>query len=140
MFIKDKSFRVSFSAYAQRHYCKDFLKNYKPKKWAETHKTILESLERSYRLQGTNLVDNLRYSVEEDAGIFKLDFRVAGTNESSKSSGNRVIFYLSNRTDTIVILLVYSKGHCGKSMHETAWVYAQIKGNFPEYKGLLPST
>ena len=134
MFIKDIIFEVEFTPYSERHYCKDFLKKYSEKKWIETRKTIIDALSRSFLLQNTKRIDNLRFSQEESLGIFKLDFSVAGTQFSPKTSGNRVIFSLSNNTGKIKILLVYGKGHCDKMHSETQWIFEQIKANFPELR------
>ncbi len=134
MFIKDLFFQVEFSYYAERHYCKGFLKKYKTKQWLETKRTIIVALERSFKFQTTNLIDNLRFSQKDGIGIFKLDFRVAGTNTSPKSSGNRVIFALCNNTGNIKVLLVYGKARCSKKNTETQWIFEHIKENFPEYK------
>lgn len=134
MFIKNLIFNVEFTQYAETHYCKNFLKKYKTKQWLETKKTITEALERSFLLQNTNRIDNLKFSQEDGIGIFKLDFRVAGTNFSPKSSGNRVIFSLCNNTGNVKILLVYGKTHCRGKYTETKWILKYVKGNFPEYK------
>ena len=134
MFIKDLFFNVEFSTYAENHYCRDFIKKYSAKQWLETKKTIVATLERSFKFQGTKLIDNLRFSQVDEAGIFKLDFRVAGTNFSPKTSGNRTIFSLCNKTSCIKILLVYGKNHCDKKRTETQWIFEHVKLNFPEYK------
>ena len=137
MFIKDVPFRVTISVYAESHFCKDFIKKYKMKKWIATRKAIVAALERSYAFQSTGLIDNIRFSQEHDIGIFKMDFRVAGTNTSPKSSGNRVIFSLSNSDGEINVLLVYGKNHCPGKYPETQWILENIKKNHPEYKYLL---
>jgi len=134
MFIKDIIFDVEFTPYSERHYCKDFLKKYSEKKWIETRKTIIDALSRSFLLQNTKRIDNLRFSQEENLGIFKLDFSVAGTQFSPKTAGNRAVFSLHNNTGKIWVLLVYSKGHCDKIHSETQWILEQIKANFPEYR------
>jgi hypothetical protein len=134
MFIKDLFFRVKFSPYSDRHYCKDFLKKHTTKQWLETKKTIIVTLERSFAFQNTDLIDLLKFSQEDGIGIFKLDFRVAGTNVSPKSSGNRAVFSLCNNTGNIKVLLVYSKIHCDKRHSETQWILGHVKCNFPEYK------
>lgn len=136
MFIKDRIFQVEFSTYCERYFCKDFLKKYKAKQWIETKKTIISTLERAAAFQQTTLIDNLKFSQEENIGIFKLDFRVAGTNFSPKTSGNRAIFSLCNKTGNIKILLVYGKDHCDKKHSETQWIFEHIKTNFPELKKL----
>ncbi|MDP2642688.1 MAG: hypothetical protein Q8P62_02500 [Candidatus Peregrinibacteria bacterium] len=134
MFIKDLSYQVEFSVYCEKHFCKDFLRKYKPRQWIETKKTIVSVLERAYAFQNTNLIDTLKFSQEDGVGIFKLDFRVAGTNFSPKSSGNRVVFSLCNETGRINVLLVYGKDHCDKKCSETQWIFGCVKVGFPEWR------
>lgn len=136
MFIKDLQFQVEFSDFAEKHYCKEFRKKYTDRQWAETKKTIIDTLERSYSVQQTNLIDELKCSAENHIGLLKYDFKVAGTNMSPKSSGNRLIFGLCNQTGLIEVLLVYNKGHLEKNKTETQWILEQIKANFPKYKKL----
>jgi hypothetical protein len=136
MYINDLNFRVEFSFYAEKHFCKDFLKKYKTKKWLSTKQTINDILEKAFGFQQTKLIDIIKYSSEENVGIFKLDFRVAGTNDSPKFSGNRAIFALCNNTGKIEVLLVYGKDHCNKNQSETQWILENVKNNFPEYKYL----
>jgi len=134
MYIKDLSYQVEFSAYCERHFCKDFSKKYKPKQWLETKKTIVDTLQRAFMMQQTPLIDVLKYSQEDEMGLFKFDFKVAGTNFSPKTSGNRVVFSLCNKTAKINILLVFGKDHCNKRHSETQWIFEHIKTNFPEYR------
>ncbi len=137
MFIKDINFKVEFSSFAEKYFCKDFLKKYKAKAWSITYRSIIDALKKSFAFQQTKLIDNIKFSQEEDLGVFKLDFRVAGTNISPKASGNRVIFSLCNKSGYIEILLVYGKNHCSKKQSETQWILTNIKNNFPEYKKIL---
>jgi len=134
MFIKDKIFQVGFSLYSESHYCRDFYKKYKGRQWIETRKTIIDTLQRVFLVQQTSLIDVIKYSQEDGVGIFKYDFKIAGSNFSPKSSGNRVVFFLCNNTGRIEILLVYGKNHCDKKCSETSWILNEIKNNFPEYK------
>lgn len=134
MFIKDLSFRVEFTSYAETHFCREFYKKYKGKQWVETRRTIVDTLERAFLVQHTKLIDVLKYSQEDNIGIFKYDFKVAGTNVSPKFSGNRAIFSLCNKTGIIKILLVYGKNNCDKRHTETKWIFEHIKNTFPEYK------
>src|SRR3989339_620963 len=103
MFIKDLFFEVVFSPYAESHFCKDFCKKYKERKWIETRHTIIETLQRSFMVQQTALIDVLKYSQEDNIGIFKFDFKVAATPFSPKTFGNRAIFSLCNNTGKINI-------------------------------------
>lgn len=137
MFIKDINFKVEFSNFAERHFCKDFLKKYKSKAWSITYQSIIDVLKKSFGFQQTKLIDNIKFSQEEDIGIFKLDFRVAGTNISPKASGNRVIFSLCNKSGYVKILLVYGKDYCAKKQSETRWILEHVKTNFPEYKNIV---
>ena len=138
MFIKNLTFQVIFSTYAESHFCKDFYKKYKGKQWVETKRTIIDTLERAFLVQQTSLIDLLAYSKDDDIGLFKFDFKVAGTKTSPKGSGNRVIFSLCNNTSKINILLVYGKNHCSKKQSENQWIYERIKQNFPKYKKYCP--
>ncbi|MBI4235579.1 hypothetical protein HY604_04750 [Candidatus Peregrinibacteria bacterium] len=112
------------------------MKKYKTKKWLSTKQTINDILEKAFGFQQTQLIDIIKYSSEENVGIFKLDFRVAGTNDSPKTSGNRAVFSLCNNSGVIKILLVYGKNHCDKKGTETQWILEHIKNNFPEFKYL----
>ncbi len=75
MFIKDVDFKVKFSSFAERYFCKDFLKKYKSKIWSITYQSIIDVLNKSFGVQKTGLIDNIKFSQEEDLGIFRLDFR-----------------------------------------------------------------
>lgn len=134
MFIRDLFFRIEFSPYAETHFCREFYKKYKGKQWVETKRTIVDTLQRAFLVQRTNLIDVLKYSPEDKVGIFKYDFKVAGTDVSPKTSGNRVVFSLCNNTGIIKILLVYGKNNCDKKHTETQWIFEHVKLNFPEYK------
>lgn len=135
MFIKDINFQVEFTTFAESHFCKDFHKKYKKKPWTETIRTINDTLRRAYGTQReSSLIDIITYSQDDNCGLFKLDFRVAGSNLSAKASGNRVVFFLSNATGNIKILLVYCKDHCDKKTGENQWIFRKIRENFPEYK------
>lgn len=137
MFIKDLNFSIEFTPFSEKHFCKSFLKKYKAKKWVETIKTLRATLERSYMFQQSSLIDTIVFSQEEDIGIFKLDFAIAGTNTSPKGSGNRTIFSLCNRTSQIKVLFVYGKDNCPKKKSETQWIQEIVKSNFPELKDLF---
>jgi len=134
MFIKDYNFNVKFSSYAEKHFCKGFLKKYNQKPWGETRKTIILMLIMAFNMQKTEQISNLSFNDKDSVGIFKLKFKVANTNTSPKSSWNRVVFALSNNDKKIEILIVYSKNDIGKKSNETEWIMWHIKDNFPEYE------
>ena len=60
--------------------------------------------------------------------ILKCEFKIAGSNESAKSSGNRMIVYHEYQTQTCHVLLIYSKSHI-KGDYETARWRKEIMEN-----------
>lgn len=72
----------------------------------------------------------------DEISIAKVEFKVAGTDDSRHGSGNRCIVVIDNRGEMINILLVYHKSHLGKG-HETVRWKQVIKENYPEYRNLL---
>ena len=71
---------------------------------------------------------------DADGFIAKIEFAVFGTNQSKKSSGNRVIVHGDYETGTINILMVYSKSDIvGAS--ETVWWKSVIRNEFPDDAG-----
>ena len=69
--------------------------------------------------------------------IFKYDFRVAQTKESTKSSGNRCIAFLDNNLNKIAILIIYGKRDLPKNMGEQVFVERTLEMNFAEYMSLV---
>ncbi|MEX2090859.1 MAG: hypothetical protein WD989_01850, partial [Candidatus Paceibacterota bacterium] len=68
--------------------------------------------------------------------ICKMEFRVAKTQESRKSSGNRCIIAVNKETCTVHVLLVYHKNDLS-GQNETAEWKKLIKNNYPEYHDIL---
>jgi len=130
MFIKDIDFKVSFSDFAKTHYRKKFRKKYSEKEWEITEKSIVLSLERAYQLKDTDRLDCIKFC--EPYRLFKFEFAVAGTRESPKKSGNRIILFLDNEKGSIDILLIYHKDDLEKRNSETAAWKKLIQNNYPE--------
>ena len=133
-------FSVTFTDYSKRHYLKDFEKRYKGKQWDYTKKSIIEDLSRlrieNNTTQLSSQIDELKYDDQEY--LAKYDFKVALTKESTKSSGNRCILYINNKTDTIKILLIYNKKDLPKNKDETKFIMDEIENNFEsEIKRLI---
>lgn len=118
-FISQK-YKVIFDEYAERHFIKDFEKKHK-KHWDVTRLSINDSLERIANLSGTNVIDLICTS-NADTFLVKYDFKVAKTNVSPKTSGNRCILEVCNKKMEIKVLLVYCKEHVDRSDgQETLW-------------------
>ncbi len=131
---------VIFTDYSKHHYLKNFEKRYKGKQWDSTKKSIIEDLSRlrveNNTTQLSSQIDELKYDDQEY--LAKYDFKVALTKESTKSSGNRCILYINNKTDTIKILLIYNKKDLPKNKDETKFIMDEIENNFEsEIKRLI---
>ena len=138
--IKDnKLFTVKFDEFAKRHYLKRFQKDYNGKQWDVTQDSIEQDLARlktsKSDLQMTQQVDELWQ--KDNYWIFKYDFRVAQTKESTKSSGNRCIVFLDNGDNRILILLIYGKCDLPKNMGEQAFIEQTLSNDLPGYLALV---
>lgn len=122
-------FSVTHTDYCKHHYLKDFQKKYKGKQWDYTEKSIIQDLSRlrmeNNSTQSSRQIDELKYSNHEY--LAKYDFKIALTNESTKSSGNRCILHIDEKNDIIQILLIYNKIHLPKNKDETKWVMDEIE-------------
>jgi len=139
IFNDNNLFVVEFSDYAKRHYLKRFEKEYIGKQWDITVESIFQDLARiktsDSDLQKTQQVDELWH--KDNYWVFKYDFRVAQTKESTKSSGNRCIAFLDNATNKIVILIIYGKGDLPKSIGEQAFIEQTLDKEFHDYMLLV---
>ena len=125
-------YRVLVSEYAGRHYIKVFAKKYK-NIWAETELSVFVLLAKLDNVIGaTNRVE-----IIHNKGcykIIKVDFKIFGSNESAKSSGNRAIVFVDETKRECHILLVYSKNDIS-SPNETQKWQAVIKENYVDIWG-----
>lgn len=99
-----------------------------------TLQAIVAELERIDTLLQTD-----RAEIICDAGdikMIKTKFRIAGTQESAKSSGNRCIVAYHPKEHIAHILLAYTKTDIPTN-HETATWQRLIKENYPRYKHLF---
>ena len=132
-------FTVRFSDYAKRHYLKRFAGDYKGRQWEITVESIFQDMSRiktsDSDLQKTQQVDELWH--KDDYWVFKYDFRIAQTKESTKSSGNRCIAFLDNKVNLIVILIIYGKGDLPKNIAEQAFIEQTLGKEFREFMALV---
>ena len=124
---------VSIESFAESHYIKSFKKKYKAH-WDVTFSAIVAQLE---RIDNLLLTTKAEYICEAgDAKIIKTEFRVAGSKESAKTSGNRCIVAWYADKQQVSILLVYAKtdipGH-----NETVQWKRILKEAYPEFRNLL---
>lgn len=130
----EKLFVVEFSDYAEKHFLKEFRKDYKGAQWEITEDAILDDLAHlshgGYDLQRTQQIDELWH--EGEIWVFKYDFRVAKTKCSAKTSGNRVIGVVDAEANRVKIAMIYSKTDLPKNMGETQYIKQVLNENCPE--------
>lgn len=130
----EDNYSVKVQDFTESHFIKSFEKKYKTN-WSLTFTAIKEELKR---------IDNLIKNTDKaetivDAGnikIVKTKFRVIGTKESAKASGNRCIVSLNIDKKEVSLLLVYAKTDLS-GKNETAQWQKIVKDNYYEYKGLF---
>lgn len=130
MFIK---YSVKIEQFAKSHYIEKFQRKYK-NAWAVTWKGIQEELIRVDSLLSTSIAEII--IEKENYKIIKTEFRIAGTKESRKASGNRCIVLLNQDKEEITILLVYNKNDL-RDKNETAQWRKIIKENYKDYSNLF---
>ena len=125
---------VGFEPFAERHFIKTFAKKYKGA-WNFTLKALTEEFEKIDALLQKSIAEYITDS-KADVAICKTEFKIAGTQESRRGSGNRCIVAIHKDTCTVRVLLVYHKtdlsGH-----NETAEWKRIICDNYPEYENIL---
>lgn len=121
---------VMREAYAERHFIKDFERKYK-KAWAVTWKGITDEF-KNFEVLLARSNATVISSIKNER-LCKVDFRVHGTKESRRTSGNRYIVILNDGQQTAHIVLVYCKTDV-RGARETDWWKGEIKDNYPQYR------
>lgn len=130
---------VFIEEFAQRHYIKSFAKKYKGKQWDITLFAIKSILTRYDNIAPNNKSNDSKLDIICPCGeyiIIKLDFSVAGTKISPKTSGNRIVAAVNSEKKIIKILLVYSKNDIGPPSETAKWknIIAQYYEEFKELR------
>lgn len=126
------NYSVKIEVFAEKHFIKDFQRKYK-NHWDITLRAIMAELERIDMLLQT---DRALIICGENIKIIKTKFKVVGTKESAKTSGNRCIVAWNKEKQIVHILLVYGKTDLSGD-NETAQWKNLIKENYSEYKNLV---
>lgn len=132
-------FNVSYKEYAKSHFLKEFEKKYKGKQWEKTESSIFEDLKRlrvkNNTTQQSSQIDELKH--KNEYWLFKYDFRIAGSNQSTKSSGNRIVGFIDNTQNKLDILLIYNKNDLPKNKKETQYIEDVLSQNYHEIEELF---
>jgi len=132
--MSTNKYTIEVEKYAERHYIKKFKKKYKSK-WDLTFRSIEEEFKRLESLFETSIAEKIHE--KGDIIIAKTEFRVAGTKQAKKSSGNRCVIAIHQDTQIVKILLIYHKNDLLGNGSETAKWKRIIKENYREYGDLV---
>lgn len=134
MFING-GYQVFVSEYAKKHYINRFKRKYS-KIWDETFKVIENML---FHIDNFLLTSkaNVIHICETGQFIVKCEFKIIGSNESPKTSWNRIIVFCDKNKKECTILLIYNKTDFWWNW-ETAWWTKTIKENHKEFCKFFP--
>ena len=124
---------VTIETFAERHFIKSFQKKYK-QHWEITLRAIVAELERLDNFLQTDKAETIIST--QNIKIIKTRFKIAGSNESAKTSGNRCIVSVDTNSLKVSVLLVYSKTDITLS-NETNWWKSMIKDEYIELKDII---
>jgi|AntAceMinimDraft_18_1070375.scaffolds.fasta_scaffold06474_6 hypothetical protein len=131
------SFRYSVEVehFAERHFIKKFQKKYK-NYWDITWRAIFEEFKHIDSLLDETSIAKIIVDVD-NVRIIKTEFRVVGTKQSKKSSGNRCIIAVHGDSKAVHVLLAYHKNDLSGKGNETDKWKRIIKENYKQYQYLL---
>lgn len=128
-------YSVLFESFTERHYVKTFEKKYKGA-WNKTKKALEIEFSFFDILFSKSIAETITVSSDHTVKICKTEFKILGTDISRHGSGNRCIVAVHVDTQTVYVLLVYTKTAV-KGNNETNWWKGVIKNNYPEYSNLF---
>ena len=124
-------FRVVVDSFAEKYYIKDFQKKHKTH-WPTTRKAIVAQLNNiDLLLKYGRLTPPIYVSKDKRYAVHKHSFAIAGTKQSAKTSGNRIILYIDYELRTVYVLLVYSKNHISPPNETGKWE-SVVSKQFPD--------
>lgn len=127
------SYSVSVEAFVERHYIKTFQKKYK-RAWDLTLSALIREFQSFDVLFQKSIAETITDS--STVKICKTEFKVAGTNMSRHSSGNRCIVAIHKDTQHVKILLIYHKNDLSGHNETAAWKQT-IRDNYLAYSNLV---
>lgn len=127
-------YAVVWEPFTERHFVKTFAKKYKGA-WDATVSFLAEEFK---FIDVLFLKSIAEYITDKNADIVicKTEFKIAGTQESRRSSGNRCIVAIHKNENKVRVLLVYHKNDLGGGGETASWKNF-IKVNYPEYSEIL---
>lgn len=132
--MSTSNYTVIVEKFADRHFISKFRKRHK-NAWEITWNAIVEEFKRIESLIGESSIVEIIMDVD-DIKICKTEFRIAGPGKSRHASGNRCIIAVVEKTATVHVLLVYTKGDLGGTNETAAWK-SVVRDNYPQYREIL---
>ena len=129
-------YSVEFDSFAERYYMKNFSKKYKTA-WERTLKVLYLEFSLVRFLFQKTIAEIIAVSDDGSVKICKTEFKIAGTEVSRHSSGNRCIIAIHEDERRVKVLLVYHKSDIVKSGNETVAWKQIVKNNFSQYSFLV---
>jgi len=126
-------YSVNIKQYDERHYIKSFAKKY-GRAWDITIETLIRELQSFDILLERKIAEMITGNA--NIKICKVEFKIAGSNQSRHGSGNRCIAVVHKDVSSINVLLIYHKNDIGDGNETAKWKQI-IKDNYSEYRGLL---
>ena len=126
-------YSVNIEKYAERHFIKSFEKKYH-RAWDITIEALIRELQ-SFDVLLTRTIAEVIIETSH-IKICKVEFKIAGTNQPRRGSGNRCIAAVHKDTGIINVLLIYHKNDIGDGNETARWKQI-IKDNYPDYRCLL---
>jgi hypothetical protein len=130
----ESNYLVQIEGFAERHFIKSFEKKYKGH-WDITLRAIIFELERIDNLLLTSKAEII--IDKENIRIVKTKFKIAGSKESTKTSGNRCIVAWHKEDKLVSVLLVYGKTDLSSGNKETDEWKRMIRENYSQYEHLF---
>ncbi len=127
------NYSVIIEDFAERHFIKNFKKKYN-NFWDVTLRAIVAEFERIDMLLQTEKAETI--SFVGSVKIIKTEFKIAGTKESAKTSGNRCIIAVDEKLKKVSVLLVYTKTDV-KGAIETVWWKKLVSDTYIDYAWVL---
>lgn len=128
-----QNYSCAWREFAERHYAKVFSKKYNSA-WLITRddlNAVCIRIDRMLELSRADLIARV-----DQYELVKLDFAVAGTRISPKTSGNRCIILINEDTRHVDILLAYSKNDIGPPNETQKWKYI-INDNYADVTSIF---
>lgn len=124
---------VIFEPFSERHFVRSFAKKYRGA-WDKTRNSLVLEFTFMPLLFDKNIAETI--TDVDGIKICKTEFKIAGTQESRRSSGNRCIVAVHSDSAEVHVLLVYCKTDV-RGSRETDWWKMLIRDNYPQYRNLV---